>query len=113
MNITNELMAEILVTIKEIYDIEEHGVNVLWYGKSYGGGLTKGGMNVYEVGFKLKEWAFKKGYRISSYIVSEGDYEVEIKLLTPTGELDKFEISISSDTEVGAISSGCEWILDQ
>jgi len=101
MNITNELMAEVLVTIKEVYDIEEHGANVLWYGKSYEGGFTKGGMNISEVVSRLK------------ILMIERHCPIELKLSPGVAllRLTDFDKSFIEDTEDDAICEAYKWLL--
>jgi hypothetical protein len=61
------------------------------------------GINIYELAYKCKEWAYEFGYQLASY---------------PTGEIymcrdpHNNNVYVSGSSEPEAIFKACQWILD-
>ena len=66
-------------------------------------------MNIYELAFKCKEWAFDKGFVLKSYKKQgalSGTYHYAIDINENVAEW-------LSNTEQEAIFKACEWIMEQ
>lgn len=124
MEISKELLSEVLgedvrlgiyttvdsdedELVQHIMKIEIYGNRVSYWRhyKEWGDGRTmcKSNINIYELAFKLKEWAYSKCYEIISY--TEG---CEI-FQTQLDETIKY---FYAETEVEAIFLACEYILN-
>ncbi len=67
--------------------------------------------NIYELAHKCKEWANKKGYILSSTLHNNQGY-CEIKKETPERIKSIAWCPMDFNTEVEAIFSACQYILD-
>ncbi len=72
-----------------------------------------GTINIYEVAHKCKEWAWDKGYIISSGRTTSNDFCTSVfKVMT----IDPYSKELTQTwgvTEPEAIFTACEWILKQ
>ena len=105
MEISKELLSEVL-SIKVFTEISENDYgknNILVYWEFDGYHNHCRNINIYELAFKCKEWAYSKCNEIISY--TEG---CEI-FQTQMGEKIK---DFYAETEIEAIFKACQWILD-
>ncbi len=118
--ISKELLSEVLTeklkrhnpsfkeVIESAYDKEFEALQINYLGKN---GVIYGYMiNIYDLSYKCKEWAFKNGYFLHTtmkinHITKELSYKVSIE---PT---EYAEYAKTSDTEPEAVFEACEWIL--
>ena len=64
--IKNEIMSDILKTIKSVHIIDQIGNTIHWQGTSIEGNIASGTMNIYEAANKCKRLAFINGYELLS-----------------------------------------------
>jgi len=109
MNVSKELLSEVLGTPVEIISIDEHKCEIknsisfenyqlgVSYSYLYGNKEIRF-MPVHELAHECKEWASSKGYHIYSH--NKGCH-IHYNIA-----------SFKADTEPEAIFAACQWILD-
>lgn len=103
MEISKELISKVLEIDKRLLRIDEIKENHIFFYTMSNVGEYQNYINIYELAFKCKEWAYSKCNEIISY--TEG---CEI-FQTQMGEKIK---DFYADTEIEAIFKACQWILD-
>lgn len=121
MIISEKLMTEILVTIKQVTDIEQFDKeHIKWHGITYGGSHTRGIMDVYTIANMCKEWASLKSYYISSCLNSDHTIDpvcdkwsawVNQLVMGDTGPQEIAVGSFGAGMEPEVIFKACEAIL--
>ena len=100
--ISTELLSEVLdIPISSLRSIKD-GNRTIYKGVN---------INTYELAHKCKEWANKKGYILSSALHNDQGY-CEIKKETPERIKSIAWCPVDFNTEVDAIFSACQYILD-
>jgi hypothetical protein len=111
--ISKELLSQVFETVKNVEYVECIGNNIFWSGLLYSGLEGNGSINIHELAYRCKEWAYKKDFVIYSarygnefgicflYIDSENP-----NILNPC-------FRIKENTEYEAIFQACEYILKQ
>ena len=109
MKISNELLSEVLgvkayvMQEKYIHFLHNSRRNDLVYEKS---GDIQYNINVYELAFKCKEWAYNQGYILKS--------EIDGCLVSKkTSFMGSEEDWVSGVSEIEAVIKACEYILQQ
>ena len=118
MKISKELLSKALDKEVSMWDKDEIKDNVLEIGIHLpsGGRLYKE-LNIYEFGFKLKEWAKNEGYTIISGY--DNDYMGEKYNKRVFGyccQIQDKEFNIKDfyeDNEINTIIKACQYILDK
>lgn len=104
--ISKELLSKVLdKNIKYISD--ELDDNLVPYEMPIDGWKT---INVYELAYKCKEWAFNNGYSILVDILGINNYQISMEDLT-TGKPEYVKDSYNT-SEPETIFLACKWILD-
>ena len=108
--ISKELLSEVLGKDAYPYDYAQNG-RVLRYA-FFESINRKRYINIYELAYKCKEWAYKQGFVILS---GHSAYSIGLFFCSCKGWLsenyDK-QIEINHKTEPEAIFQACQWILD-
>ena len=128
MEVSKELLSEVL-SYKLPYKIKVHKIivrtgtlNYFYNSKDICGGLFEANayINIYELAFKCKEWAYTNKYRLSSgqhrlntkqehYINNQiASYFCSVYYITN----DDSDIQIDANTEIEAIIKACNWVLE-
>lgn len=120
--ISKELLSAVLDKPVTVYGIEQHTYQqtsdsfVIHYempykDKTYNERTTHRYINVYELAHKCKDWANKKGYILSSALHNDQGY-CELKKETQERIKSIAWCPMDFNTEVEAIFSACQYILD-
>ncbi len=109
--ISKGLLSEVLgYEVFQIHDYDKKYPLSFNYRMRSGKDWTNSTINIHELAFMCKEWAFDKGYSIDSYRL-KGMLKPRYKcgILLP----DKWHMLKECDTEPEAIFKACEWILKE
>ena len=109
--ISERLLSELTGTnVTSVYYHKKHGWKYTTYTQRNNGWTSFSDIplpNIYEIGFKCKEWAKEQGYTITSnFQVALINYNYEIDITKP------IEVILYKRGEIEAIIKACEWILD-
>lgn len=107
--ISKKLLSEVLEYEVEWFDIED---NKLSFRFTFS---EEGFINIYELAHKCKEWAFTKGYYLSSYVDSSVGAGCEVSNIACLSFDEPILYEPTEDylSEPEAIFKACEWILKQ
>lgn len=102
--ISKELLSEVLEikVFAEIREDDDIRNNILVYWEFDGYGNECRNINIYELAFKCKKWAYSNSNEIISYTEGAEIYQTQ---------LDEKIKTFYGDTEEEAIFKACEWIL--
>lgn len=118
LKISEELVSEVLgkeVTKCSLINMSRNSINITYFEDKEDFNPICIEWNIYEFSFKCKEWAYTKGYILSSnnyykggccQVIQENGEEC-----TECGECTAI-IFIHSFTEIEAIFKACEWIQE-
>ena len=101
------------IEIKGVYLEYEHWENCINHQKQDISGYDITRINIYELAFRVKEWALTKGLELSSHIQRAGDSWCIIYDNHISQDSRKRVTSIIEDTEPEAIFAAGEWVLNQ
>lgn len=110
IDINKELLSEVL-GINDIVHVQKEGSCSIFISRANNPAYI---INIYEFTFKCKEWAFSKGYIISSGLTpvlgvnKDGWAEVFSSSTPLEGKLNTFK----QLSEPEAIFKACQWVLD-
>ena len=125
--ISKELLSEVInIKIEDIIDLKIFGKDLKYYEKCLLNSCCDGrlsnhkysickSINIYELAFKCKQYALKRGYILDSQSRSycKGKGICFIYLDDWTSEFPEYCLeSFSADSEIEAIFKACQWILD-
>lgn len=102
------------IETKGVYLEYEHWENCINHQKQDISGYDITRINIYELAFRVREWALKQGYRIASQLIERG-ITIDIGMNgfaimhTCNREVNKER----EDTELEAVFAAGEWILNQ
>ena len=107
MNISKELLSEVLKLDAKPYNIDTKGRTLYYsvYEDRYECDILDNEINIYELAHKCKEFALSIGYELRSW-----DKRCEIIELSR-----KYYIDVptaKADTELEVIFKACEWLLE-
>ena len=106
--ISKELLSKVLdTTIVDIYT-EPH-LKVLWYSTT--SNRINREINIHELAYRCKEWAYTKGYDIVTIRVEKDVYRG--LCYEEDGDWEDFVFECNSCTEPKTIFKACQWILDK
>ena len=112
--ITENLLSKVLKIDKRLLRIYKTKENYIFFYTMSNVGESENYINVYELAYKCKEWAFDNGYELRSgrdIDVKEElcyfcEYKQERQLDYANGDY------FLADTETESIFKACQWILD-
>jgi len=125
--ISKELLSEVInIKIEDIIDLKKFGNDLKYYEKCLLKSCCDGrlsdnkdsirkSINIYELAFKCKQYALKRGYILDSQSRSycKGKGICFIYLDDWTSEFPEYCLeSFLADSEIEAIFKACQWILD-
>ncbi len=109
--ISERLLSELTGTnITSVYYHKKHGWKYTTYTERNNGWTSSSDIplpNIYEIGFKCKEWAYKNGYILVSFFDEGGFCRVFHTKLD-----DDLQLIDECKTEIESIIKACEWILN-
>ena len=118
--ISKELLSEVLgVDKKDIHDTHRSGLKFKSFIQIKNEDETINSPSIYDLTYRLKEWAKSKGYYVMTVQHKDGflcylnfDFTLDLSHKNIKCNLRGFDVVVNDDTEFLAVQKACEWIKD-